>query len=114
MPSPVPPQVIPRPVGWEPGAPAPWADAPSDRRTRIDTARVLGALEGVGQRGPVPEEVGGDALIAGATIVTETELAAGYANAGVLVALFEEAGEARGILTRRPSRLRTHKGEGSF
>ena len=37
-----------------------------------------------------------------------------YVNAGVLAALFEEDGEARLILTRRSSRLRTHKGEISF
>ncbi len=40
--------------------------------------------------------------------------ALGHVNAGVLAALFEEDGEARLILTRRSSRLRTHKGEVSF
>jgi 8-oxo-dGTP pyrophosphatase MutT (NUDIX family) len=112
---PVPPQVIPRPVAWRPGEPAPWADAPTERRTGITIPRVLRALDLLGQRGPLPNDVGGDALFAGATIVTESELPAlGHANAGVLVALFEEGGEARLILTRRSSRLRTHKGEVSF
>ena len=37
-----------------------------------------------------------------------------HVNAGVLAALFEEDGEARLILTRRSSGLRTHKGEVSF
>ena len=54
-------------------------------------------------------------MFAGATIINESELPAlGHANAGVLVALFQEGGEARLILTRRSSRLRTHKGEVSF
>jgi 8-oxo-dGTP pyrophosphatase MutT (NUDIX family) len=115
MPDPVPPQVIPRPLTWEPGAPAPWASVPVAQRTGIDIRRVLRALEGVGQSGPVPEDIGGDSLLGGATIVTESELpATGHANAGVLAALFDEAGEARVILTRRSSRLRTHKGEVSF
>jgi len=115
MPHPVPPQVIPRPLTWEPGAPAPWASAPVAQRTGIDVRRVLQALEGVGQHGPVPEDIGGDGLLGGATIVTESELpATGHANAGVLAALFDEDGEARVILTRRSSRLRTHKGEVSF
>jgi 8-oxo-dGTP pyrophosphatase MutT (NUDIX family) len=107
--------VIPRPVAWHPGEPAPWADAPAERRTGITIPRVLRALDLLGQRGPLPDDVGGDVLMAGATVVTESELPAlGHANAGVLVALFEEGGEARVILTRRSSRLRTHKGEVSF
>jgi 8-oxo-dGTP pyrophosphatase MutT (NUDIX family) len=76
---------------------------------------VLRALDARGQRGPVPDDVGGDALLGGATIVSESELPAlSYVNAGVLAALFDEAGEARLLLTRRSSRLRTHKGEISF
>jgi 8-oxo-dGTP pyrophosphatase MutT (NUDIX family) len=115
MPSPVPPQVIPRPPTWRPGEPAPWAAAPAAQRTGIDLARVLGALDALGQRGPVPEDVGGDAMFGGAIIVNESELpSVSFVNAGVLVALFEEDGEARVILTRRSSRLRTHKGEVSF
>ena len=115
MSRPVPPQVIPRPPTWRPGAPAPWAGAPAARRTGIGIERVLRALDGLGQRGPVPDDVGGDALLGGATIVNESEAPAlGHVNAGVLAALFEEDGEARLILTRRSSRLRTHKGEVSF
>ncbi len=112
---PVPPQVIPRPSTWEPGPPAPWAAAPQAQRTGIDIDRVLHALEGLGQRGPVPEDVGGDAMLGGATIVNESELpSVDHVNAGVLVALFDEGREARVILTRRSSGLRTHKGEVSF
>ncbi len=35
-------------------------------------------------------------------------------NAGVLVAMFEELGETRVILTRRSTSMRTHRGEVSF
>ena len=112
---PVPPQVIPRPATWRAGAPAPWAAVPAAQRTGIDLARVLEALNALGQRGPVPEDVGGDAMFRGAVIVNESELpSVEFVNAGVLAALFEENGEARVILTRRSSRLRTHKGEVSF
>jgi 8-oxo-dGTP pyrophosphatase MutT (NUDIX family) len=115
MSRPVPPQVIPRPPTWRPGAPAAWAGAPATQRTGISIERVLHALDPLGQRGPVPDDVGGDALLGGATIVNESEVPAlGHVNAGVLAALFEEDGEARLILTRRSSRLRTHKGEVSF
>ena len=115
MSRPVPPQVIPRPPTWRPGEPAPWAAAPAVRRKGIHVGRVLRALDALGQRGPVPQHLGGDAMFAGATIINESEVPAlGRVNAGVLAALFEEEGEARLILTRRSSRLRTHKGEVSF
>ena len=85
------------------------------QRIGMSIPRVLRALDGLGQRGPVPDDLGGDALLGGATLVNESEVPAlGHVNAGVLAALFEEDGEARLILTRRSSRLRTHKGEVSF
>jgi 8-oxo-dGTP pyrophosphatase MutT (NUDIX family) len=117
MSRPVPPQVIPRPSTWEPGAPAPWAAAAAAQRTGIHIRRVLLALDALGQRGPVPDEVGGDGdtMFRGATIVNESAAPpVHHVNAGVLAALFEEEGEARVILTRRSSGLRTHKGEVSF
>ena len=115
MPRPVPPQVIPRPPTWRPGAPAPWADIPVAQRTGIGVERVLHALDSLGQRGPVPDDIGGDAVLGGATVVSESEApAVDRVNAGVLAALFEEEGEARLILTRRSSGLRTHRGEVSF
>ena len=115
MSRPVPPQVIPRPATWRPGAAPPWAAAPEARRTGIDLDRVLRALEAVGQSGSVPRDIGGDAMLAGSTRFNESAAPALNAvNAGVLAALFEEEGEARVILTRRSSGLRTHKGEVSF
>jgi 8-oxo-dGTP pyrophosphatase MutT (NUDIX family) len=54
-------------------------------------------------------------MLGGATILNESELpAVSHVNSGVLAALFEEHGEARVILTRRSTGLRTHKGEISF
>ena len=116
---PAPPQVIPRPTGWEPGRPAPWARVPEAERTGIGLDRVLAAFGALGQLGPVPD-TGSDPLFAAAGLVREgsADESQGSAplrvNAGVLATLFEEDGETRVILTRRSSGLRTHKGEVSF
>jgi 8-oxo-dGTP pyrophosphatase MutT (NUDIX family) len=114
MARPVPPQVIPRPSTWQPGAPAPWDELPAAQRTGIGVARVLGALGAQGQRGPVPEDIAGVALGPGVLINEANAPAVPGINAAVLAVLFEEVGEARLILTRRSSGLRTHKGEVSF
>ena len=115
MPRPVPPQVIPRPPTWRPGGPAPWAGAPAARRTGIGLDRVLDALDALGQRGPVPDDIGADRDVRpGHPGQRVRAPAVGHVNAGVLAVLFEEEGEARLILTRRSSGLRTHKGEVSF
>ncbi len=120
MSSPVPPQVIPRPEDWRPGVPAPWAAVPETERTRIGVDRVLGALGILGQLGPVPDTVGVDRMFGPVVLVHEGWVGEGppetlhRVNAGVLATLFEEGGEARLVLTRRSSRLRTHKGEVSF
>ncbi len=115
MSSPVPPQVIPRPATWQPGAPAPWEDLPVEERRGIGLDRVLDALDAVGQRGPVPEDIGADGLLGSAVPVNEANAPAVLGvGAAVLAALFEEEDEARLILTRRSSGLRTHKGQVSF
>ncbi len=115
MPRPIPPQVIPRPPNWQPGGPAPWAKVPLPGRTGIGIERVLDALATLAQRGPVPEDVGADRLFGPAILANEGSSPSVHrVNAAVLVALFEEAGEARVILTRRASDLRTHRGEVSF
>jgi 8-oxo-dGTP pyrophosphatase MutT (NUDIX family) len=111
----VPPQVIPRPPTWQPGAPAPWADLPVEARTGIGLDRVLDALDAVGQSGPVPDDIGADGLLGSAILVNEANAPAVLeVGAAVLAALFEEEGEARLVLTRRSSGLRTHKGQVSF
>jgi 8-oxo-dGTP pyrophosphatase MutT (NUDIX family) len=84
-------------------------------RSGIGLDQVIHSLDAVGQAGPLPVDVGGDVIPGGATILNESELpAVSQVGAGVLAALFEEEGEARVILTRRSSGLRTHRGEVSF
>ncbi len=113
MPRPVPPQVIPRPADWRPGAPAPWAEVPAAGRTSVGLDRVLGSLEAVGQAGPVPADVGADGIFE-APVVGEAPAPTRRINAGVLAPLFEEDGEVRVVLTRRSTDLRTHQGQVSF
>ncbi len=82
--------MIPRPPSAVPGGPPPWRP-----RRGITLASVTAA---VARHRPLggPQEV-----------------ADGEASA-VLVALFEEEGEARVVLTRRSATLRTHRGQVSF
>ena len=115
MARPVPPQVIPRPSAWRPGGPAPWAGVSASERRGIGLARVLGALETLGLRGPVPADAGADRALVQTVVVNEGNAPlVRRVNAGVLACLFDEAGETRVILTRRSSAMRTHRGEVSF
>lgn len=93
-------QVIPRPPGVRPGAPAPWAALPAERRRGIGLDRVRAALD---RTGPA---VASEPLL---PVELDTPR-----EAAVLAALFEEDGEARVVLTRRSSRLRSHRGEVAF
>ncbi len=94
--TPPPPPRIPRPPTVEPGAPAPWSRVPPSERTAISLARARAALAhpfDVQRRPP----------------------AAGTPRqSAVLAPLFDEAGEARIVLTRRASTLRNHRSEVSF
>jgi 8-oxo-dGTP pyrophosphatase MutT (NUDIX family) len=116
MPRPVPPQVIPRPADWRMGDDAPWATVPPDALRDISLARVRAALAAHGQSGPVPEGIGADQVLVPAVVFDDETDALGdrVINAAVLAALFEEEGEARLILTRRSTSLRSHRGEVSF
>jgi 8-oxo-dGTP pyrophosphatase MutT (NUDIX family) len=97
------------------GGPPPWVTLPSEKRRPIPLVTVLGALGAAGQLGQGPD---------GPAATTEDPLGpwrdllptdTGHASAAaVLVALFEEAGEARVVLTRRSAELRTHRGQVSF
>lgn len=101
-PVPVPPgrggqQRIPRPFNACAGGPAPWAELPPERRRpRVgDVARALAAL------GPARR--------------SERELTDATARpSAVLAPLYDEAGQAMVVLTRRTWGLRTHEGEVSF
>jgi 8-oxo-dGTP pyrophosphatase MutT (NUDIX family) len=85
-------QQIPRPPGARPGGPPPWAGV----EARLDLGRVRAAMASRGPSIPVPE------------------LPWEASPAAVLVPLFEEDGQARVILTRRSSNLRSHTGQVSF
>lgn len=119
---------IPRSPTARAGAPPPWATLPPAARRRLRLPAVVGALGAAGRTGPVEELV---AEPSGATGATEPSGGSGAGGAGggpapsvpvpndprpaaVLVALFEEAGEARVLLTRRSAALRAHRGEVSF
>ena len=88
-------QRIPRPVGWQLGIEAPWyrdaAAMPS-----LSLAEVRRRLAELPPARPVPE------------IALERRASA------VLVPLFEEAGVARLILTKRPETMPSHQGEIAF
>lgn len=89
-------QVIPRPADHRPGGPPPWAHlSPAERRVPVE--RVIEAVQALGEPRPIP---GG--------------APPGARASAVLVPVYEEAGEAVLVLTRRAQHLRSHKGEVSF
>ncbi|HEY2213958.1 MAG TPA: CoA pyrophosphatase [Acidimicrobiales bacterium] len=115
MSRPVPPQVIPRPANWRPGESAPWSELERSVDSPIGVAQVIAALEAKGQSGPVPEDIGADRVLGPSILINETVLPdVRFINSAVLAVLFEEAGEARLLFTRRSSSLRAHRGEVSF
>ncbi len=89
------PQDIPRPDGWRPGGPPPWAGLAERSLTLDQLVAVLDGREPVGIRGrPRGDE----------------------RPAGVLVALYDDpaAGGPHVVLTRRSPRLASHTHEVSF
>jgi 8-oxo-dGTP pyrophosphatase MutT (NUDIX family) len=88
-------QRIPRPKSFRPGDPAPWAALSRDLR-RVSLADVREACAML----PEPRD--------GLGALAHTRPAA------VLVPIFEEAGEARIILTKRPETMPSHQGEIAF
>ncbi|MBV8951073.1 MAG: CoA pyrophosphatase [Actinobacteria bacterium] len=88
-------QRIPRPGGARPGGRAPWSDLdPAARRFTLDEVRARCAA--------LPPPVRPD------------EVAPGSRAAAVLLPVFEEAREARIILTKRPETMPSHQGEIAF
>lgn len=89
--------MVRRPADTRPGAAAPWGRLPAAGRRELTLERVAGALRKAGQDGePPPPPLGAPRPSA------------------VLVALFEDSGEVRTVLTRRSDSLRSHRGEISF
>jgi len=77
--------------------------------------RVVAALGALGQGGAVPEVIDADGVLGPAMLTSESLLPpVRGVNSGVLALLFEEEREARVVLTRRSTYLRTHRGEVSF
>ena len=95
-------QRIPRPPSHRPGGEPPWASIPVEQRARVTLDDVRAAMATMGPAKPWPPAVP-------AAQVPFTGL-----PAAVLVAVFEEDGQARVILTRRSAGLRSHTGEVSF
>jgi 8-oxo-dGTP pyrophosphatase MutT (NUDIX family) len=74
--------------------------------------RVRAALSAHGQSGPVPDAAAASSPLAVATGADVST--GGRITAAVLALMFEEAGEARLVFTRRSVSLRSHRGEVSF
>jgi 8-oxo-dGTP pyrophosphatase MutT (NUDIX family) len=98
---------IPRPNGSLPGAPASWERLPESERAGITVDEVWQALAA---------PAGLTTPLHGPLNVTVAELPpqADQRPAAVLCLLFDRAGEANVVLTRRPAHLRSHAGEVCF
>jgi 8-oxo-dGTP pyrophosphatase MutT (NUDIX family) len=102
------PQVIPEPEDVQAGSPPPWAALPASKRSGLTLQKVESALRGAdqllatNQPPDQPEEL---------LLVADSSPAPITLRSAVLVALFEEEGEAHLILTRRAMSLRHHRGE---
>jgi 8-oxo-dGTP pyrophosphatase MutT (NUDIX family) len=106
---PVVPTRIPRPDDAIAGRPAPWVGVPVARRSGLALDHLLAGLDAAGRGLAVAPPDPASELTGLAP-----EDAAGLRDSAVLVACFEEHGEARVILTRRSSELRRHRGEVAF
>jgi 8-oxo-dGTP pyrophosphatase MutT (NUDIX family) len=102
------PQAIPDPDEVGPGAPAPWSQLAVSSRSGMTISKVESSLRRENRLlaiHPLPDEPAELSFFVDASPVPATRRSA------VLVALFEEEGEANVILTRRALSLRHHGGE---
>jgi len=102
------PQVVPEPDDVAPGRPAPWSGLSPAQRRGFSLELVLARLRGAGRHLDSGVEVGEPAEMA---LVGDAQRQAVTRRSAVLVALFEQDGEAHVILTRRSLTLRSHRGE---
>jgi len=102
------PQVIPVPDDIQPGNPAPWSDLKESARSGFTLLRIESSLRNANRHldnSPLP----GDPLEMAA--VADAKKQEITRRSAVLVALFEEDGEAHVVLTRRSFEMRHHSGE---
>lgn len=92
------PQVIPRPVSWEPGREAPWANVSATARTP-SLSELRAALAE-----PDPSVLRG----------IQPDPSAPGRSSAVLAAVFAKGESPYVVLTRRSWQMRTHSGEVSF
>jgi 8-oxo-dGTP pyrophosphatase MutT (NUDIX family) len=103
------PQIIPTPAHVRPGDVAPWHHLDPSERQHVSLERVEQALRSNARHfddswpPEQPAELSG--------VVADSEPRPITRRSAVLVALFEENGEARILLTRRSVDLKNHRGE---
>lgn len=105
------PQSLPEPDDIRAGEPAPWSHLALSARTNITLDLVEARLNAVSSPAETLIVPGDPSVMAE---VGDAEPQAITRRSAVLVALFEESGETRVVLTRRSSLLREHRGEVSF
>jgi 8-oxo-dGTP pyrophosphatase MutT (NUDIX family) len=105
------PQRIPRPESFRRGPGAPWSRGGTALVSVVTTAEVRRAFKGTRPFDDREDPPVDRRLFATLPVeLRQTEIR----PAAVLCAVFEEAGQAEVVLTRRSSRLRSHTGEVSF
>jgi 8-oxo-dGTP pyrophosphatase MutT (NUDIX family) len=105
------PQTLPEPDDIRAGHPAPWSHLPLTARTNITLELVAARLKDSKYRNETVIVPGDPLVMAQVGDADPQEITR---RSAVLVALFEEGGETRLILTRRSSSLREHRGEIAF
>jgi 8-oxo-dGTP pyrophosphatase MutT (NUDIX family) len=105
------PQTLPDPDDIRAGGPAPWAHLPLTARTNITLELVGARLKEATQLAETLIVPGDPSFMAQ---VGDAEPQAIIRRSAVLVALFDEDGETKLVLTRRASTLREHRGEVAF
>lgn len=100
---------IPRPPDAVAGGPAPWAEVPTARLGHVGLAGLVASLAEADRTldAPPPDPLHELTGVA-------TSAVSALRESAVLVACFEERGEARVILTRRSDALPRHRGEVAF
>jgi 8-oxo-dGTP pyrophosphatase MutT (NUDIX family) len=102
-------QRVPRPSDAVPGRPAPWSGLPATSLEGLGLTALRTALESAGRSLEVTPPDPFDEL-SGLDATTTGRLR----DSAVLIAAFEEDGEARLVFTRRADTLRRHRGEVAF